>query len=330
MIALAGRRPRAGSTARWAGMVALVALLAASCPTPASARTLFGRSGADTLRGSNRPDVLRGRAGNDRLFGRAGNDRLYGGAGNDRVLGGRGHDVLVGGSGRDTLDCGPGRDRAIADNSDRVLSNCEIVSGRTPNTTPTPTQPAPTIAGDFSGTLTTTVRYLSVCGGQVIGTQTTQIPSRITIRPALQPNPADLPADVPERNPFNLVLGQTTVAGASAPGSISLASAARFRFSAIRSLTLQYWNLALNGAALSGTLVQDHREEGAAFNLLAAHQELVPCQPQFGSYVNQLAIAEGATLTGTVTPQQVQLAISGATIDTFHQFDAVITANRGG
>lgn len=157
-----------------------------------------------------------------------------------------------------------------------------------------------------------------------------QVASRISIRPALQPNPADLPADVPERNPFNLVLGQTTVAGTTAPGSVSAVSAARFRFSAMRSLTLQYWNLALNGSAVTGTLVEDHREEGAAVNLLAAWQELVPCQPQLGSYVNQLAIAEGATLSGTVTPQQAQLRISGRTIDTFHSFAAEITATRSG
>ena len=65
-----------------------------------------------------------------------------------------------------------------------------------------------------------------------------------------------------------------------------------------------YWNLTLNGAALTGTLAQDHREEAAAFNLLAAHVELAPCFPQFGTFVNQLAIAEGATLTGTITPRR--------------------------
>jgi len=326
-------RPR--STQRWCTAIVLVTVVAGTAAAPAAARTVIGGPAAEILRGTKRPDVLRGNGGNDRLFGKAGNDRLYGGSGNDRLIGGRGHDVLVGGPGRDVLDCGPGRDRAVAGAGDTVFSNCEVVSGRTPGgATPAPgtptTPPAPSIAGDFTGTLTSTVRYFSVCSGQVIADQTSQIASRITIGPPLQPNPADLPADVPERNPFNLVLGQTTVAGTTAPGAVSAVSAARFRFSAIRSLTLQYWNLALNGSALTGTLVEDHREEGAAFNLLAAWQELAPCRPELGSYVNQLAIAEGATLTGAVTPQQVQLRISGRTIDTFHSFTAEITAARSG
>jgi hypothetical protein len=46
--------------------------------------------------------------------------------------------------------------------------------------------------------------------------------------------------------------------------------------------------------------------------------------------VNQLAIAEGATLSGTITPQTIQLRIAGNTIDTFHPFTAEITATRTG
>jgi hypothetical protein len=330
---------RLGLSARVVGAVALIAVVGAFDASSAAARTLLGNARANTLRGSSRADVIRGLGGNDRLFGRGGNDRLYGGAGRDRLVAGRGNDVLVGGDGNDSFHCGPGRDRAIVQAGDFVLSDCEVVSRQAPSgsgggSTAPPSagggQPAPSIAGDFSGTLTTTVRYRSVCSGQVIADQTSRIPSRITISPALAPNPADLPADVPERNPFNLILGQTTVAGTTAAGSLSAVSAARFRFSSVRSLILQYWNLAFDGTNLSGTLVQDHREEGAAFNLLAAWRELAPCQPQLGSYVDQLAVAEGATLTGTVTPQQVQLRISGRTIDTFHEFVADIAATRSG
>jgi hypothetical protein len=119
------------------------------------------------------------------------------------------------------------------------------------------------------------------------------------------------------------------VAGTIAPGSVNMTSAARFRFSPIRSQILQYWRLALNGTALTGTLVEDQREEGAAFNLLAAHVELLACQPQFGTFVNQLPIAEGSTLTGTITAQAIQLRIVGNTLDTFHPFVAEFTAARG-
>jgi hypothetical protein len=195
--------------------------------------------------------------------------------------------------------------------------------------TPPPRPPLPP-QGDFTGDLVTTVRYLSVCSGQQLSQQTTRIPSRVTVRPPLRPNPNDLQAPGQENNPINLILGQTSVGGTIAPGSINLSSAARFRFTSINSLILPYWNLTLNGAALTGTLAQDHREEAAAFNLLAAHVELAPCFPQFGTFVNQLAIAEGATLTGTITPQTIQLRITGNTIDTFHPFTAEITATRTG
>ena len=152
-----------------------------------------------------------------------------------------------------------------------------------------------------------------------ISTNFPVVPSRITIGPRLTPNPADLQAPGREDNPINLQLGQTTVAGTTAPGSISIASAVRFRFTSINSLILPYWALAINGTAISGQLTQDHREEAAAINLLAAHVELAPCFPQHGTFVNQLAIAEGATLTGTITEQTVQLRIQGNTIDTLDQ-----------
>jgi hypothetical protein len=98
-----------------------------------------------------------------------------------------------------------------------------------------PPPPPPPPQGDFTGDLVTTVRYLSVCGGQLLGEQTTRIPSRVTVRPPLRPNPNDLQAPGQENNLINLILGQTSVGGTIAPGSINLASAARFRFTYINS-----------------------------------------------------------------------------------------------
>jgi Tol biopolymer transport system component len=80
----------------------------------AAAKTIRGTAGADTLRGTARADVIYGLAGNDRLFGLGGNDRLIGGAGTDRI------------------SCGPGRDRVVADRSDRVAGDCELVSRPSP------------------------------------------------------------------------------------------------------------------------------------------------------------------------------------------------------
>ena len=68
----------------------------------------------------------------------------------------------------------------------------------------------------------------------------------MTVRPPLRPNPNDLQAPGQENNPINLILGQSSLGGTIAPGSINLSSAARFRFTAINSLILSYWNLTLN------------------------------------------------------------------------------------
>jgi Tol biopolymer transport system component len=85
----------------------------------ASAKNIRGTPGADTLRGTARADVIYGLAGNDRLFGLGGDDRLIGGPGADRIL------------------CGGGRDRVVADRSDRVAGDCELVS-RPPSPPPPP------------------------------------------------------------------------------------------------------------------------------------------------------------------------------------------------
>jgi hypothetical protein len=71
-------------------------------------------------------------------------------------------------------------------------------------------------------------------------------------------------------------------------------------------LILQYWQLALSGAALVG------------------------CQPQYGCYPSQFAIAEGAKLTGTVTDAAVQLQIAGNVVDGSRPFAASLAANRVG
>ncbi|MDX6409418.1 MAG: hypothetical protein QOE13_2489 [Gaiellaceae bacterium] len=110
-----------------------------------------------TINGTSRNDVLKGTPRADSLNGKGGNDKLYGNAGNDALSGGAGNDLLSGGSGQDRLRCGPGRDTAIADATDTVGGDCEVVKGLPatappPTTTPTAPPPAPTAkAGHYCG-----------------------------------------------------------------------------------------------------------------------------------------------------------------------------------
>ncbi len=177
--------------------------------------------------------------------------------------------------------------------------------------------------------LTTTVTATNACG-QNLGTQTTQIPSSITLRGPLRNLPASpgLPAPVgADDNPLNLSVLQPTASAGLAPGAISLGSALQFNATSPPAI-VRYWALGLNGGNLTGTLVEDHREEGAAFNLLAIRDELVPCRPELGSIPNAVPLREGTRLFGSMTAASVHLRIEGNVLRGDRAFVAEIVATR--
>lgn len=79
----------------------------------AMALVLAASSGAGLIVGTRKGDLL---------LGTPKPDRIVAGAGNDRI------DVAGGGS--DRVSCGPGFDVVAADSSDRISSDCEVVSRR--------------------------------------------------------------------------------------------------------------------------------------------------------------------------------------------------------
>ena len=326
-------------------LIALLALLLAF-PAAAAADTVTGGPRAERITGTARADTLRGGGGNDRIFGRGGNDRLYGGSGDDRVYGGAGNDRIdVRGGGRDVVHCGPGRDTVRMDRSDRA-SGCErkllppstepqrppAGGGTTqpPVPAPQPTAPQPAFTtGRYDGILTTTVAAKDACGGS-LGTQTTRIPSSVFIGAPLRNVPAGpgLPAPVGgDDNPLDLKLLQPTVSASNAPGAIALASALLFNATS-PSLILEYWSLSLNGGTLSGTLINDHRAEAAAFNLLAITDQLVPCRPELGTIPMVAPLAVGTRLTATLSATTVTLHLEGNVLRGDRAFSADIVATR--
>jgi hypothetical protein len=98
--------------------VALGALVAAAS---AVAATVTGSPAADRLVGTARADTLRGLGGDDFLDGVLGPDRLLGGPGNDRLQGA--FDLA-----RDDIRCGRGQDVVVAELTDRVAADCEVVT----------------------------------------------------------------------------------------------------------------------------------------------------------------------------------------------------------
>lgn len=90
-----------------------------------------GTAGPDTLRGTPLGDRLYGRGGRDSIFGLGGDDLLVGGAQVDSINGGAGADRIESHDGeRDTIVCGAGPDVVIADLSDRIARDCELVKRR--------------------------------------------------------------------------------------------------------------------------------------------------------------------------------------------------------
>jgi Ca2+-binding RTX toxin-like protein len=114
-------------------VVVLTGVLVASVSAGTAGR-FVGTAKNDVLKGTSKADMIDGRGGNDTLSGLAGNDVLIGGKGNDKLVGGRGHDKLR---------CGTGRDTAVADATDTVGNDCEVVRGL-PATPPPPPPPPPT------------------------------------------------------------------------------------------------------------------------------------------------------------------------------------------
>ena len=103
--------------------------------------------------GTDRPETIRGTAGPDRISGRGGNDVLIGNGGRDVVDGGRGADRLSLRDGeRDTAICGPGRDVVLADGSDVVLGDCEVLRVVPPE--PVAPPPRPVVPGLYGGRTT--------------------------------------------------------------------------------------------------------------------------------------------------------------------------------
>jgi hypothetical protein len=182
----------------------------------------------------------------------------------------------------------------------------------------------------YRGVLTTRIHYLTICGHD-LGVRENRLPIEVTVGPPLRPK-ADSPGLPPpvgsETNGLHLGVGSTSGHANGSPGFIFLASALEFHATS-PPVILQYWALSLHGERLRGRLVHDHRAEGAAANELNAITELVPCQPQFGTFLNAFAISEGATVEGKITTQRVHLLITGNVVEGTRPFAARIDGRRG-
>jgi hypothetical protein len=152
------------------------------------------------------------------------------------------------------------------------------------------------------------------------GARTYRMPVRVILNP-----PASV-GSVREGNPFNLVVS----ADPGNEAGITLVSATVSADPRDGRRTLfAYWKITRRGSRLDGRLTQSWRQAGLALNLFPTDRLIVPCRPDLGVLPRSFqTIAEGATLTGSLTDHRVDLTVKGQTFDRERRFTARISATR--
>lgn len=90
--------------------------------------TGFVEADIENLLGGSEDDLLTGNGAANKIEGGGGNDDIAGDAGQDELIGGLGNDVIAARDGEvDTISCGEGTDSVVADRTDVVANDCEVV-----------------------------------------------------------------------------------------------------------------------------------------------------------------------------------------------------------
>jgi hypothetical protein len=88
-----------------------------------------------------------------------------------------------------------------------------------------------------------------------------------------------------------------------------------------------FWRIRQDDDEIEGELT--NRWSGlTTYNYIERSKLMWPCRPEMGSLVQREPIAEGATLTGTLTDDDVELELLGQSLDGELRFRAVFEAER--
>jgi hypothetical protein len=170
----------------------------------------------------------------------------------------------------------------------------------------------------YRGPVQTTIAYFDPLGNS-LGQQTTQGTVDVVVSA-----PSRAQGEEPETNPIHLdiapVPGQTSLTG-----QIEMHSAvAHFRTPSGRLTTLQYWNLQVSGTTVAGALANPHNAEAAVTNFLNALDAIAPGL----TITNAFGMSQGTTLSGTITPSEARLRLTGNVLQGTRLFQADIVAPR--
>ena len=70
-----------------------------------------------------------------------------------------------------------------------------------------------------------------------------------------------------------------------------------------------------------------HVKGAAALNLFSGPTLLVPCEPQFGSYTDEMPLDTGSVMSGAVHGTHVRLTLSGTTHNSLDHYAIRFHAN---
>ena len=188
--------------------------------------------------------------------------------------------------------------------------------------TPQGTDSALPKRGTYEGTTTIDVAYYSRCtrDGTVAlaGTRKYRMEAQVVV---------GAPAEhqgVQERNPFNLNAGSEY--GVEASTQITSGTVATDNRDG-RGMVVNYWDIDQQGRQIRGVLT--NRFPGLNLNSFQTVRPLGdPCSAQSPAMAYLVAIAEGATLSGTVTDTSIKFELLGQTIDTERRFRAAFDVKR--
>ncbi len=180
--------------------------------------------------------------------------------------------------------------------------------------------------GDFQGSWTVSITRYDYCAtgtAQASGTQSVTLAADLLIEASKDTG------EVTETNPFSFILqaGNLTENGSATLASALVAGGLTPDSEGNDEALIQYWSFQQSGDEVTGTLNDADGGVDGYYNDLNLDKQLVPCRPDLGTLdAFPLAMADGTTMTGTISDGHVDLVIQGETTDGSAAFTAEFTS----
>jgi len=126
---------------------------------------------------------------------------------------------------------------------------------------------------------------------------------------------------VTETNPFSLQIYPDRSGNDGEEGHLDISSCIIVNDMFVGKVILQFWKYSLNGEQISGTLMDNHIAESSAANIIWTWDDVAGMIMTMPFY-----LANGATMTGTVTNSKISINIAGQSTDTYRKFTCQINA----